>query len=174
MREGGKKRWGGGGGRKRRGRGRECTVISLCIIHSFFLCYPSTSTTLHALTPAADSSSLKIPSWLKPVSGPTELSFEERRHSYMFSKKREKGERRRRSLKELQAMSLCERKLEILDSLLSSEQIQPIVIKLVSKHDDIGGYSRYLVHSMYMYNIASTSCMTLIGVHEMHGQMHPN
>lgn len=29
-------------------------------------------------------------------------------------------------------MSLCERKLEILDSLLSSDHIQPIVIKLVS------------------------------------------
>ena len=77
---------------------------------------------------------LKIPSLLKPRSGSPELSFEECRHSYMFSQKREKGERRkrRRSFKELQAMSLCERRLEILDSLLSSKQIQPIVIKLVS------------------------------------------
>ena len=85
---------------------------------------------------SADSSSGKLPSWLKPVSDSPELSFEERRHSFMFSgRRRGEGDRRRRrrkSLRELQSMSLSERKLEILDSLLSSQHIQPIVIKLVS------------------------------------------
>ena len=59
------------------------------------------------------------------------MSFEESRHSYMFSRKREKGNKKL-TLKELQAMSVGERKLEILDLLLSCDQIQPIVIKLVS------------------------------------------
>ena len=87
---------------------------------------------------SGDSSSVKLPSWLKPVSDSPELSFEERRHSYMFSgRRRGKGEKRRSSLRELQSMSLSERKLEILDSLLSAQHIQPIVIKLVSRNGEI-------------------------------------
>ena len=45
-------------------------------------------------------------------------------------------------MKELQAMSLTERRLEILDSLLSCEEIQPIVMKLVS----------LLCYIQHMYN----------------------
>ncbi len=102
---------------------------------------------------SGDSSSVQMPSWLKPVSDSPELSFEERRHSYIFSRRRGKGERRRRrrSLKELQSMSLSERKLEILDSLLSADHIQPIVIKLVN-------FDRNLIMYMYMYiDLACTS-----------------
>ena len=69
-----------------------------------------------------------MPSWLKPVAvGGSELSFEEERHRYMFSGR----ERGRKSLKEIQRMSISERKLEILDILLSTDEIRPIVMKLV-------------------------------------------
>ena len=114
---------------------------------------------------SADSSSVKMPSWLKPVSGSPELSFEERRHSYMFSRKREGGERRRRrSFKELQTMSLSERKLEILDSLLSSEQIQPIVIKLVSsdKSNEMLCNHEYIVHRL-LFMFQSIPTATTLG-----------
>jgi hypothetical protein len=105
---------------------------------------------------SGDSGSVQIPSWLKPVSDSPELSFEERRHSYMFSRRRGKGERRRRrSLKELQSMSLSERKLEILDSLLSADHIQPIVIKLVS-------FDRNLIMYMYMYMYIEFACTSFI------------
>ena len=69
-----------------------------------------------------------MPSWLKPVAvGGSELSFEEERHRYMFSGRK----RGRKSLKEIQRMSISERKLEILDILLSTDEIRPIVMKLV-------------------------------------------
>ena len=135
------------------------TYCSLAIVYVYYVLTP-------LCVPVADSSSLRIPSWLKPVSGSPEMSFEESRHSYIFSRKREKGERKSRSVKELQSMSLCERKLEILDLLLSCEQIQPIIIKLVSLHEIdkshcccLFGYlkvsSLHCIY-MYMYNHACT------------------
>ena len=72
---------------------------------------------------------MKLSSLLKHCADIPEMSFEEQRHDYMFSGNKGKG---RRTLKDLQAMSLNERKLEILESFLSCDEIQLVVIKLVS------------------------------------------
>ena len=50
-------------------------------------------------------------------------------------------------------MSLCERKLEILDSLLSCEEIQPVVMKLVSLSE--------CTRTMYMYSWVDTRTVTM-------------
>ena len=76
---------------------------------------------------SSDTAGMSVPSWLKPNDNGPEFSFEELRHKYMFP--RMKG--KRKSIKEIQQMSIGERKLEILDLLLSVDEIRPIVIKLV-------------------------------------------